>query len=460
MQPRNSPTYPRPAALPQEHGVERLYYLEREPLQTDSRSVVFLVRPSLENMQMVALQVRALSRRGRGATAERRDFTAIFVPRRTMTCEKARARAAGWWRGLALPADAPSHRAPQSEPTRDQTQIPQLYTARAPCPPSQVLEEEGVYGDITFAEVELGFVPAERDLLLLEAGDLVRDVAVEGDTGEILHVARALQRLQAHCGTVPFVKGKGPLARQLCDVLLRLRREKGPQPPAASAPRPQIDALIVLDRSVDLVTPLCTQLTYEGLCDEILRIVNGAIELPSDSDPTAVKKVRLNSSDALFHQLRDLDFGCDSSVPLLPHGRRLIAASTEGPLAAAPLPRGLFSGVSFPGIWALCCPVIVAGVFLPNPVAIAIRRCARPQAHVHAPPREVLRAAAGLPQHQGVDTQHSLRAGASAHREGEFAPLALPQSQPPSDASSHALLPLCFCLCLLLIRAPGRRSRA
>lgn len=166
-----------------------------------------------------------------------------------------------------------------------------------------------MYGDLAFAEVELGFVPAERDLLLVEAGDLVRDVAVEGDAGELLHVARALHRLQGLCGTIPLVKGKGPLARQLADVLLRLRREKGPQAPAVSSARPQIDALIVLDRSVDLVTPLCTQLTYEGLCDEIIRIVNGAIELPSDADPTSVKKVRLNSSDALFQQLRDLDFG-------------------------------------------------------------------------------------------------------------------------------------------------------
>lgn len=173
----------------------------------------------------------------------------------------------------------------------------------------QILEEEGVYGDIAFAEVELGFVPAERDLMLLEAGDLLRDAVVEGDSGELLHVARALLRFQQHCGTIPFVKGKGTMARGLADLLLRLRKEKGPAPPGASAARGQVDCLIVLDRSVDLVTPLCTQLTYEGLCDEILRIVNGAVELPSDADPTAVKKVRLNSSDALFQQLRDLDFG-------------------------------------------------------------------------------------------------------------------------------------------------------
>ena len=33
-----------------------------------------------------------------------------------------------------------------------------------------------------------------------------------------------------------------------------------------------IDTLILLDRNVDLVTPLSTQLTYEGLIDEIYGI--------------------------------------------------------------------------------------------------------------------------------------------------------------------------------------------
>ena len=34
----------------------------------------------------------------------------------------------------------------------------------------------------------------------------------------------------------------------------------------------QIDAIILLDRSVDFLTPLCTQLTYEGLIDEVYKI--------------------------------------------------------------------------------------------------------------------------------------------------------------------------------------------
>lgn len=35
---------------------------------------------------------------------------------------------------------------------------------------------------------------------------------------------------------------------------------------------PQIDAVVLLDRSVDLVAALSTQLTYEGLIDEFFGI--------------------------------------------------------------------------------------------------------------------------------------------------------------------------------------------
>ena len=46
-------------------------------------------------------------------------------------------------------------------------------------------------------------------------------------------------------------------------------------PGALLTPSDKIDALIVLDRQIDLVTPLLTQLTYEGLIDELFGIKNG-----------------------------------------------------------------------------------------------------------------------------------------------------------------------------------------
>jgi hypothetical protein len=34
----------------------------------------------------------------------------------------------------------------------------------------------------------------------------------------------------------------------------------------------EIDGCVLLDREVDMLTPMCTQMTYNGLLDEILTI--------------------------------------------------------------------------------------------------------------------------------------------------------------------------------------------
>ncbi|KAH6801043.1 Sec1/munc18-like proteins superfamily, partial [Perilla frutescens var. hirtella] len=63
---------------------------------------------------------------------------------------------------------------------------------------------------------------------------------------------------------------------------------------------------------VDMITPMCTQLTYEGLVDECLGIDNGAVELDASimgaQQDGKKMKVPLNSSDKLFKETRDLNF--------------------------------------------------------------------------------------------------------------------------------------------------------
>jgi excinuclease UvrABC ATPase subunit len=53
----------------------------------------------------------------------------------------------------------------------------------------------------------------------------------------------------------------------------------------------EIDSLVILDRTVDLVTPMCTQLTYEGLIDEVYGIHNSTYQ---------GKQCRYYETDALF----------------------------------------------------------------------------------------------------------------------------------------------------------------
>jgi hypothetical protein len=59
-------------------------------------------------------------------------------------------------------------------------------------------------------------------------------------------------------------QGKGPAAAAVKDILLKLRREMGPLPAGALA-QPRIDRLVLIDREVDLATPLVTQVGGWGL---------------------------------------------------------------------------------------------------------------------------------------------------------------------------------------------------
>lgn len=50
-----------------------------------------------------------------------------------------------------------------------------------------------------------------------------------------------------------------------------MRREMSSEEPLIV---PEIDRLILIDREVDLITPCLSQLTYEGMIDEVFGIYN------------------------------------------------------------------------------------------------------------------------------------------------------------------------------------------
>eukprot|EP00245_Coleochaete_scutata_P001569 TRINITY_DN11946_c0_g1_i1.p1 TRINITY_DN11946_c0_g1~~TRINITY_DN11946_c0_g1_i1.p1 ORF type:complete len:607 (+),score=112.22 TRINITY_DN11946_c0_g1_i1:84-1904(+) len=250
-------------SLLKEHGVENLYHLSGDPIQSDLRNVIYLVRPQMKLMKMIADQIRHDTQ-----VKIQRQYSIYFTPRRTIVCEK-------------------------------------------------VLEDEGVFADVVMHEYPLDLIPFDEDILSLEMETAYKDAMVDGDRSSLYYVARALTKLQAVFGVIPNVKGKGKGAVAVFDMMKRMRREQLGALPPYSGP-PEIDMLILLDRQVDMVTPMCTQLTYEGLIDEFMNIHNGAVEV----DPTVMgavpsqrkMKVPLNSSDKLFRELRDLNFGIVGQV--------------------------------------------------------------------------------------------------------------------------------------------------
>lgn len=61
------------------------------------------------------------------------------------------------------------------------------------------------------------------------------------------------------------------VSQHVANMMLRMKREFS----GHAQILPVFDTLLLLDRNVDLLTPLATQLTYEGLIDEIYGITNG-----------------------------------------------------------------------------------------------------------------------------------------------------------------------------------------
>lgn len=153
--------------------------------------------------------------------------------------------------------------------------------------------------------------------------------------------------LQSTFGLFPRLTGKGDKAKILADMMLRMRQESVIDNRTATygvGQNQSIETLIIIDREVDFITPLLTQLTYEGLIDEKFGIKNSMlislpwltisalIELdtslvappntaPSASSsvtqqnpPSRIRKQPLNSSDPLFASLRDINFAIVGNV--------------------------------------------------------------------------------------------------------------------------------------------------
>lgn len=198
----------------------------------------------------------------------------------------------------------------------------------------KLLEESGVLGDVNIHELPLYFFPLERDVLSLELDDSFRDLYLSKDTTPAFLLAKALMDIQSKHGLFPRIIGKGDNAKRVSTLLARMRQEVlagGGAEEGAKAgltPSNTTESIIIIDREVDMVTPLLTQLTYEGLIDEVFKIQNNQADVDStivgvpppqtsqsaSTTPTTTsaasrkRKIQLDSSDQLYDGIRDTNF--------------------------------------------------------------------------------------------------------------------------------------------------------
>ncbi|KAI1499172.1 vacuolar protein sorting 33A-like protein [Biscogniauxia marginata] len=264
----------------QDYGVDKFFFLENNNADTTQRNVVFMARGECaRHAQSIAEQIKRLQRESQTG----HEFHIFWVPRRTLVSDK-------------------------------------------------LLEEAGVLGDVNISELPLYFFPLERDILSLELDDSFRDLFLFKDTTPAFLMAKALMGIQSKHGLFPRVIGKGDNAKRVAELLTRMRQEilagedTNDSTKSGLTPSNTIESVIVIDREVDFVTPLLTQLTYEGLIDEVWGIQNNQTDIdstivgappqqsqgisntPVANTPSRKRKIQLDSSDKLYDGLRDTNF--------------------------------------------------------------------------------------------------------------------------------------------------------
>lgn len=253
--------------LLEEYGVVKMYPLYGGALTIPPNitNIIFISRPQLELMDLIAENVH-----GEEGKRPRKEFHLFFVPRKSLLCQKK-------------------------------------------------LQNRGVFGSFTLIEeFKCDLFPFDNDLLSMELSGSFKEFHLENDPTCLYQVAQAIQGLQKLYGKISKVTGRGPAASKVWELLERLSREEEDSR-AISTSSVTIEHLLLLDRSVDLLSPLVTQLTYEGLIDEIFGIKYNTVQLParkfhdSEDSPTSIslnekEQIILNSGEELFAEIRDKNF--------------------------------------------------------------------------------------------------------------------------------------------------------
>ncbi|XP_034053456.1 vacuolar protein sorting-associated protein 33B [Gymnodraco acuticeps] len=233
-----------------QHEVDKLYKVEYKPVISTSDQLCFLIRPRLQTVKWICDVANADK-----AAGKCRRYKIIFTPKKFYSCDA-------------------------------------------------VLEEQGIIGDVTTDEWSFYLLPLDDDIISLELPEFFRDNFLAGDQRWVKTAGSALHLIHSLYGPFTKIYGIGRCSKMAYESW-REQVAEGEQ----RAQKAEIGKVFLIDRDVDFVTPLCSQVVYEGLVDDIFRIKCGCVEFgPEVTSSDKSMKVMLNSRDKVFNEIRNEHF--------------------------------------------------------------------------------------------------------------------------------------------------------
>ncbi|XP_033112639.1 vacuolar protein sorting-associated protein 33B-like isoform X2 [Anneissia japonica] len=237
------------AQLLRNHGASKIFKLELAPIRAECEQRMYLCRPTAENMKQIAGQILSDKQ-----SDKKISYCVVLIPKKMHICEL-------------------------------------------------IMEQEGVYGDVIFEELKLGLIPLDTDIVSLELPEFFKSFYLHGDQSWIGAIVNSLINLQVLFCKIPNIYGQGRCAKMVLEMTKTIENLQGG---VLGTPDHQIGHLFLIDREIDLVTPLCTQTTYEGLVDETFGINCGYCEFgPEVTGTDKSVKLLLNCEDEVFDEIRN-----------------------------------------------------------------------------------------------------------------------------------------------------------
>jgi hypothetical protein len=122
------------------------------------------------------------------------------------------------------------------------------------------------YFDIYNYYIDL--IPIDFDLLSFEQINSINEIYCENKLNSLTDLAKAIVKLESCFGKIVNKYIKGDYATLLNDLIKREEDENEVNFKDAE----EIFGIIILDRTIDNITPFCSNYTYEGLIDELFDI--------------------------------------------------------------------------------------------------------------------------------------------------------------------------------------------
>ena len=117
----------------------------------------------------------------------------------------------------------------------------------------------------------IDLIPLDNDLITLGKEDTIKQIYLNKDITPINDFVNSFIKLEACFGKIKNRYIKGMKAKLFNDLLIKKEKETNIKT------NEEIFGMIVFDRSVDFITPLSTNYTYEGLIDDNYGINKGNI---------------------------------------------------------------------------------------------------------------------------------------------------------------------------------------